>query len=53
MRWNHQLDIKALQMGTPPKISIEPENNGLEDFFPSWSVFSSSMLIFWGVTGVE
>ena len=34
MRWNHQLDIKALQMGTSPKISIEPEHDGLEDYFP-------------------
>ena len=35
---------------TPPKINIEPENNGLEDDFPFPGVFSGSMLIFRGVT---
>ena len=35
---------------TPPKINIEPENDGLEDDFPfPGVVFSGSMLIFRGV----
>ena len=36
------------KLGTPPKINIEPENDGLEDAF-SRGVFSGSMLIFGGV----
>ena len=35
---------------TPRKITIQPENDGLEDHFPfSRGVFSGSMLIFGGV----
>ena len=35
---------------TPPKINIEPENDGLEHVFPfTGGVFSGSMSIFPGV----
>ena len=33
----------------PRKINIEPQNDGLEDDFPSRGIFSDSMLIFRGV----
>ena len=33
----------------PRKINIEPQNDGLEDDFPSRGIFSDSILIFRGV----
>ena len=38
---------------TPPKINIEPENDGLEDDFPFQGVILGSMLIFRGVCVVS
>ena len=40
---------------TPPKINIEPENDGLVQmiFLFQGGVFSGSMLIFWGVIEVS
>ena len=39
---------------TPPKINIEPENDGLEDDFPlPGGVLSGSMLIFRGITASQ
>ena len=39
----------AVDVDTPPKINIEPENDGFESFSFSRGVFSGSMLILWGV----
>ena len=33
-------DMVTLGKYTPPKINIEPENDGLEDDFPFWGVYS-------------
>ena len=42
--------IKAVNSVTPPKINIEPENDGLEDVFAfQIGIFSGSMLVFRGV----
>ena len=41
-------------MGTPSKINVEPENDGLEDDYPFPGVYSQcSMLIFRGVNSKE
>jgi len=45
-----QLPFYQKGMDTPPKFSIEPENDGLEDDVPfPRDVFSGSMLNFRGV----
>ena len=38
--WGNDLELSYYREGTPWKINIEPENDGLEDDFPFPGVYS-------------
>ncbi len=37
---DHGCSVMTIVLNTPPKINIEPENDGLEDDFPLPGVYS-------------